>query len=1452
MMFTCKRAGRSVVAVFFAALCAFAHVAPAQEALPDFYKDPGIYPNRDYVNQHVTENVDPFTGALQIHSTDVYLPGAGGFDLKVVRSFNSTRINPTNPADLSTSSLAGMGWTVHFGRVLKNRNTFICLNSDSGTAIGDNPVIELPDGSRQVLAFTPTGSPLMLTTQRWRAECIGAGTGLAVYSPDGVRYDMTQQVQEVGGASSVNAWYTTQITDRNGNTATIHYAAAASPQITSVTTSDGRSITFNYLDSGLLSRRISSIVTGGRTWTYGYAAVSGVTGRYFLTSVSRPDSSSWGYAYNTVVGSDNANNYQMSRVTYPQGGTMTYGYGYVYFDAVTNPSSRSVVVTTKATSDGGNWSFAYTPGSASVYDTTSVTTPAGNITYKHIGANFATSGSVWRIGLLMQKSIGTVQTENYTWGSQKISDENNLRQGAFPSRIDTEVYAPILTQRTIVRDGATYTTTFSGHDTYGNPATVTESGPNGGNRTKNFTYYINTAKWIINQVDDETTMGVGSIIRGWDANGNLTSESRDGVATSYTRCASGDIQTRTDALGHVSTFACANYFRGIPQTESHPEGVSITRVVSDAGNVTLETNGELQTTTFQYDGLNRITRITPPIGNATTIAYTPTSKTATRGSLQEVTAFDSFGRIIKVTTGGQSIASSYDSLGRKTFGSIVGYPTVGHSFQYDILNRVIRITHNTDASYRTFTYSSSGGIPTLAVRDERNFTTTHSYRAYGDPDASLVMNIAAPVAAANVSIARNGRGLVTSATQAGVTRTFGYNASYFLTSTVHPEVGTTIYGRDAVGNMTTKQVGSSGVTTFEYDGRNRLWRVTYPSGSPSTVTNVYWRTDKLRTVTNAVAVRRYGYDANQNLTNESLEVDGLTLAATYNYNANDQLSSIVYPVLNRTVTFNPDVLGRPTGITVPSGSMLNVVFWPNGQIYDIGFAGGSHVTYGQNSREWLNTITVKTGDGVNRIASTLSYDVAGNLYNIADSVDASYNRTLAFDGINRLTTINGFWGNGSVAYTGSGNITSYVMGDMSSRTYSYDSANRLTSVSAKSPGGTTTTAYAYDSYGNASPTDSPYTYDNAGNLTNSNGIGFLYDGTNNRVKRAYNGFSVYEFRSAHGLLLAEWRKQSGAYDTLKEHMHLAGKEVAEQQTYFLGSTVQTPSWMFLQNDANGSPISSTWAGGGLLFKDNYLPYGSQSNGTVSGYTTRGFAGKTQDKSDLIYMGGRYYNPLTGRFLSMDPKEADPSDLHSLNRYAYANNNPYRYVDPDGYSPVDVGFLVFDAIKLGLAIYSGTDIGAAAMDVGMSAVGVLSPVPGTGQALKTLRTAEKVVGGVRAADRAAEAGRVAEHGVEAAKGESLIYRSASGTPASMTPRAVDAKGLSAADSLANALPGKNQVIDTSKFKSLCAVCDNPATGHVSITPKDMSQMQGWIKSRGGAEVHPFTRELMDAVVGTVKK
>lgn len=207
------------VAPLLAALLALP--AAAQEILPDFYKEPGLYPNRDYVNQHLTEHIDPFNGSLQIHSVDIHLPGNGGFDLKVLRAYNSNSINPLNPAAPGTGSLSGLGWNIHFGRVLKRGNTAVCTNSDGGTAIGDNPVLELPDGSRQVFAFTGATSPLMLTTQHWRADCLGNGAGLAVYSPDGIRYEMTRLFMEVGPPNPVYAWYTTRIVDRNGNSATV-------------------------------------------------------------------------------------------------------------------------------------------------------------------------------------------------------------------------------------------------------------------------------------------------------------------------------------------------------------------------------------------------------------------------------------------------------------------------------------------------------------------------------------------------------------------------------------------------------------------------------------------------------------------------------------------------------------------------------------------------------------------------------------------------------------------------------------------------------------------------------------------------------------------------------------------------------------------------------------------------------------------------------------------------------------------------------------------------------------------------------------------------------------------------------------------------------------------------------------------------------------------------------
>lgn len=39
--------------------------------------------------------------------------------------------------------------------------------------------------------------------------------------------------------------------------------------------------------------------------------------------------------------------------------------------------------------------------------------------------------------------------------------------------------------------------------------------------------------------------------------------------------------------------------------------------------------------------------------------------------------------------------------------------------------------------------------------------------------------------------------------------------------------------------------------------------------------------------------------------------------------------------------------------------------------------------------------------------------------------------------------------------------------------------------------------------------------------------------------------------------------------------------------------------------------------------------------------------------------------------SVDPVQPDPNTGEHFNRYAYAGNNPYRYVDPDGRLPIAI-------------------------------------------------------------------------------------------------------------------------------------------------------------------------------------
>ena len=161
---------------------------------------------------------------------------------------------------------------------------------------------------------------------------------------------------------------------------------------------------------------------------------------------------------------------------------------------------------------------------------------------------------------------------------------------------------------------------------------------------------------------------------------------------------------------------------------------------------------------------------------------------------------------------------------------------------------------------------------------------------------------------------------------------------------------------------------------------------------------------------------------------------------------------------------------------------------------------------------------------------------------------------------------------------------------------------------------------------------------------------------------------------------------------------------------------------YFHSDALGSTIAASDAFGNLLWSQQYRPYGDRL-GEALGHdrNTVWYTGKlVEDATGLYYYGARWYSPELARFNGIDPASAAPTKPHSFNRYAYGNNNPYRYVDPDGNIPVetfwDLGNVIYD-------IATG-NWGDLALDLGA----VVIPYVPAG--ISKLRHADEVVGATK--------------------------------------------------------------------------------------------------------------------------
>ena len=125
---------------------------------------------------------------------------------------------------------------------------------------------------------------------------------------------------------------------------------------------------------------------------------------------------------------------------------------------------------------------------------------------------------------------------------------------------------------------------------------------------------------------------------------------------------------------------------------------------------------------------------------------------------------------------------------------------------------------------------------------------------------------------------------------------------------------------------------------------------------------------------------------------------------------------------------------------------------------------------------------------------------------------------------------------------------------------------------------------------------------------------------------------------------------------------------------------------FYHTDPAGTPLVMTNSSGAVVWKADYKPFGEENSITGAGVNDRRFVGKEKDEeTGLSYFGARYEDAKTGRFIAVDPVgavDAKSSKTNEkmllnpqrLNAYAYALNNPYRYVDPDGREVVTLAIL----------------------------------------------------------------------------------------------------------------------------------------------------------------------------------